>query len=139
LTRYWHQYSISEFPSVGGDDALAFAAAFYSPDHPVFDERLAFSSREAPPETSFVHGWAAICFEGDSSCLATIERTAARASRVVRSEFVLESTLLGQPGAKERFVAVIVPPAGETALLPPPATATVEDFSAAGQNSLQPD
>ena len=139
LTRYWHQFSDAGLPSVGGDDVLAFAAAFYSPDHPVFDERLVFSSREAPPETSFVHGWAAICFEGDSYCLATMEQTAARAPRVVKSEFVLESTLLGQPGAKQRFVAVIVPPAGETALLPRPATATMEEFGAVGQNSSQPD
>ena len=34
LTRRWHQVSRSPLPAISGDDALAFATAFYSPDHP---------------------------------------------------------------------------------------------------------
>ena len=34
LTRRWHQVSHSPLPAISGDDALAFATAFYSPDHP---------------------------------------------------------------------------------------------------------
>src|SRR6202171_6046645 len=34
LTRRWHQVAHSPLPAVSGDDALAFATAFYSPDHP---------------------------------------------------------------------------------------------------------
>jgi hypothetical protein len=40
-------------------------------------------------------------------------RTAARAPRFVKSEFVVESTLLGQSGASERFTAIVVPPSAE--------------------------
>jgi hypothetical protein len=40
-----------------------------------------------------------------------MERIAAGAPRVIRSDFELQSTLLGQPGATERFAAIIVPPA----------------------------
>ena len=33
LTRRWHQVSHSPLPAIGGEDGLAFATAFYSPDH----------------------------------------------------------------------------------------------------------
>jgi hypothetical protein len=59
-----------------------------------------------------------------------MERTAATAYRYVRSEFVLESTLLGQPGATQGFTALIVPPSIEGTITPLPATGVAEDFSA---------
>jgi 4-amino-4-deoxy-L-arabinose transferase-like glycosyltransferase len=130
LTSRWHQYSDVALPAVGGDDVLAFAAAFYSPDHPIVDESLGLVSSIAPQPATFEHGWAAMCFEGDHTCIATIERAAAPASKVIRYEFSLNSALLGQPGAAQRFTALIVPPAAEMPPPPPAATATADDFSA---------
>ena len=85
-------------------------------------------ARRLPAEAKFERGWAALCFDGDRHCIAAMERTAARASRYVRTEFVLESTLLGQPGATQGFVALIVPPSTAEGVAPP--TGMAEDFSA---------
>jgi len=128
LTRQWHRQSPAALPAVGGDDGLAFAIAFYSPDHPVYDVRLVHPHAERlPPQAKFERGWAALCFDGDTRCIAVMERAAAGASRYVRTEFVLESTLLGQPGATQGFVALIVPPSIEEAA---PPSGMAEDLSA---------
>jgi 4-amino-4-deoxy-L-arabinose transferase-like glycosyltransferase len=130
LTRLWHQQSDVALPAVGGDEGLAFAVAFYSPDHPLYEERLVVPNTERLPlQTTFKRGWAALCFEGDTGCIASMQRTAARASRFVRSEFVLESTLLGQPGVTQGFTALVVPPSIEGPITPSP-VGGVEDFSA---------
>jgi 4-amino-4-deoxy-L-arabinose transferase-like glycosyltransferase len=136
LTRQWHRHSAAALPAVGGDDGLAFATAFYSPDHPVYEERLVHPFAERlPHEMTFARGWAALCYDGDANCLASMERTAARASRYVRSDFVLESTLLGQPGATQGFAALIVPPSSEEDVAPP--TGMAEDLSALRRGSAQ--
>src|SRR5450631_1125323 len=130
LTRQWHEQFDPALPAVGGDDGLAFATAFYSPDHPVYDGRLVYPYTEALPlQTTFQRGWAALCFDDDTDCIASMERTAARASRFVRSEFVVQSTLLGQRGATQRFTALIVPPSIEETITPLPAKGIAEDFS----------
>ena len=137
LTRQWHRQSDAALPAVGGDEGLAFAAAFYSPDHPVYETRLVHPHAERlPPEVTFEHGWAALCFEGDANCIAPMERTAARASRYVRSDFVLQSTLLGLPGARQGFAALIVPPSTGEDDTPPP-TGMAEDLSATRRGSVQ--
>lgn len=129
LTRQWHRQSDAALPIVGGDDGLAFATAFYSPDHPVYEARLVHPHAEKlSPQAKFEQGWAALCFDGDTHCIASMEKTAVRASRYVRSDFVLESTLLGQPGATQGFVALIVPPSTEEDVVPP--TGMAEDLSA---------
>src|SRR3979490_3226515 len=123
LPRLWHQQSEMALPAVGGDDGLAFAMAFYSPDHPVYEERLVVPHTEAlPRHATFERGWAALCYDGDSNCIASMERIAARASRFVRSEFSVQSTLLGQRGATQRFTALIVPSSIEGTITPLPAT-----------------
>jgi hypothetical protein len=122
LTRRWHSQSDAALAAVGGDDGLAFATAFYSPDHPVYEERLVVPHTEAlPRHATFERGWAALCYSEDTACVASMERTAARASRRVRSEFVVQSTLLGQPGASQRFTALMVPPSGADNIAPPSA------------------
>ncbi len=104
--------------------------AFYSPDHPLYEDRLVIPKNEKLPlQTTFKRGWAALCFDGDTGCIASMQRTAARASQFVRSQFVLESTLLGQPGATQGFTALVVPPSIERTITPSPA-GVVEDFSA---------
>lgn len=136
LTRQWHRHSNSALPAVGGDDGLAFATAFYSPDHPLYEVRLVHPNAERlPPEARFERGWAALCFDGDANCIASMERTAARASRHIRSEFVLESNLLGQPGATQGFIALVVPPSTGEDVVPP--TGMAEDLSAIRRSPVE--
>lgn len=136
LTRQWHRHSNSALPAVGGDDGLAFATAFYSPDHPLYEVRLVHPNAERlPPEARFERGWAALCFDGDRYCIASMERTAARASRHIRSEFVLESNLLGQPGATQGFIALVVPPSTGEDVVPP--TGMAEDLSAIRRSPVE--
>src|SRR6266850_1408415 len=131
LTQRWHEHSDAALAAVGGDEGLAFAAAFYSPDQPVFEDRLVVPHTDVlPRQVTFQQGWAALCYGGDASCAASMERIAARASRFVRSEFVVQSTLLGQRGATQRFTALIVPPSIEGTITPLPATGGAEDLSA---------
>jgi len=127
----WHEHSDAALAAVGGDEGLAFATAFYSPDQPVFEERLVVPHTEAlPRHASFERGWAALCYHGDIGCIASMERIAARDARFVRTEFEVQSTLLGQPGATQRFTALMVPPSDEEKIAPSPPTVVSEDFSA---------
>jgi 4-amino-4-deoxy-L-arabinose transferase-like glycosyltransferase len=130
LTRRWRERSDAPLAAVGGDDGLAFATAFYSPDHPAYEARLVHPNAQAlPRETVLSRGWAALCFDEDTACIAAMDGTAARAYRFVRSEFVVQSTLLGQPGATQGFTAVMVPPSGEDKIAPPPEPAIAQDLS----------
>src|SRR5713101_6737907 len=131
LTQRWYEHSDAALAAVGGDEGLAFATAFYSPDQPVFEERLVVPHTEAlPRHASFERGWAALCYHGDIGCIASMERIAARDARFVRTEFEVQSTLLGQPGATQRFTALMVPPSDEEKIAPSPPTVVSEDFSA---------
>jgi 4-amino-4-deoxy-L-arabinose transferase-like glycosyltransferase len=134
LTRQWHVQSDEALPAAGGDEGLAFALAFYSTDHPVFDERLVHPhTLELPAEVTFERGWAALCYVEDSDCVSSTENVAARSSKFVRSEFVVQATLLGQPGATQRFAAFIVPPSSADRSIRPAAPkqpGIAEDFSA---------
>lgn len=136
LTRQWHMQSDAALPVVGGDEEAAFAAAFYSPDHPVYEERLVCQSCQNTQEflqTALNRGWAALCFDGDADCIATIERNAAPASGIVRSEFVVQSTLLGRPGASQRFTLLMVPPFAKATIAPSPTTGIAEDLRGRSQ------
>jgi hypothetical protein len=115
LTRRWHAVTDLPLPAIGGDEDLAFATAFYSPDHPLYEEELlAGNSWRLREVIGYESGWAGLCFGADANCVAAMETIAARAPRVIRYEFELQSTLMGQPGATERFTAVIVAPALES-------------------------
>ncbi len=112
LTRQWHARSDQPLAVVGGDRVLALAMAFYSPDHPVVEARLVRPNAEnLPPETKFERGWASLCFDGDAGCSAAMEKVAAVGSPFVRSEFAVESHLLGLRGDQQRFQAILVSPA----------------------------
>jgi hypothetical protein len=115
LTRRWHAVTDEPLPTIGGDEDLAFATAFYSPDHPLYEEKLLVGNSWRLHEAiGQERGWAGLCFGADANCVAAMERIAAGAPRVIRAEFKLQSTLLGQPGATQRFTAVIVPPGPDT-------------------------
>jgi 4-amino-4-deoxy-L-arabinose transferase-like glycosyltransferase len=111
LTRLWRARFDAPLPTVGGDDDLALALAFYSPDHPRYENRLVNPRMKKQPDGAVLErGWAALCFGEDAGCLDSAEEAAARAPRFIRSEFAVQSSLLGQPGASQRFTAIMVPP-----------------------------
>jgi hypothetical protein len=112
LTRRWHAQFDAPLPAVGGDDDLALALAFYSPDHPVYENRLVNPRMKRLPDgADLARGWAALCFDEDVNCIGAVEETAERGLGFVRFEFTVRSELLGQPGASQRFAALMVPPA----------------------------
>jgi hypothetical protein len=130
LTRQWHDLSNEPLSAVSGDDALAFAAAFYSPDHPVYARPFAYQyTWGLPRKTTLEKGWAALCFAGQDDCIDWMRKTAAKSARSVRSEFVVQSTLLGRLGSTRGIVALIVPPF-EGVLPPSLPSSNAEDFSA---------
>jgi 4-amino-4-deoxy-L-arabinose transferase-like glycosyltransferase len=112
LTRRWHAWSDNPLPAVGGDEDLAFALAFYSSDHPRYEERLVNPGAKPPLDNdAFPQGWVALCFGEDAACITATERSAPQAGWLVKSDFELQSSLLGQSGARQRFVAIMVLPA----------------------------
>lgn len=128
LTRQWHARSKTTLPVVGGDEGLAFAATFYSPDHPMYETDLVHPHElQLAEDGLFLQGWAALCYETDLSCVGGMDAAAARSKRAVRSRFVLTSNLFGLEGASQGFVALVVPPAAEQTPLP---AGIAEDFSA---------
>jgi 4-amino-4-deoxy-L-arabinose transferase-like glycosyltransferase len=131
VTRLWHAQSDTPLVAVGGDDGLAFALALYSPDHPIYDELIVHPRNEyLPDDVTFESGWAALCYAEAIYCIQSMERTAARSPHFVRTDFVLQSMLFGDPGAIQRFTAFIVPPLPDKAITPPPGPGVAEDFSA---------
>jgi 4-amino-4-deoxy-L-arabinose transferase-like glycosyltransferase len=130
LTQQWRAQIASALPAAGGSDDLAFALAFYSPDHPSYEARLV---NPDPAQTldanEFAQGWAALCLGEDKACIAAIEGTAAHAQRVIRSDFAFELSWFGWPGARQRFTAIMVPPAAEQRG-PQPRFGVSEDFGA---------
>jgi hypothetical protein len=114
LTRQWHAMSEDPLPAVGGDEDLAFALAFYSPDHPRYEERLVNPGAKPPLDSdAFRQGWAALCFGEDAACITGTEQSAPQAAWLVKSEFELQSNLLGQTGARQRFTAIMVLPSAD--------------------------
>ena len=111
LTRRWHQVSRSPLPAISGDDALAFATAFYSPDHPRYRRPFALQYQwPIPSQRVFENGWAAMCFSDDEVCGEWARNVRATAPDAISFEFVVTSRLWGQPGVTARIVAVMVLP-----------------------------
>ncbi|MGF6502351.1 glycosyltransferase family 39 protein [Bradyrhizobium sp. I1.14.4] len=126
LTARWRDVAGTPLAAVSGDDALAFATAFYSPDHPFYARPFAYQyTWGLPRKTTLDRGWAALCFADQLDCLNWMQRITLRATDVIRSEFDAQATLLGRPGQTRRVVMLIVPPYRET----PAAHPDVEDFS----------
>jgi hypothetical protein len=116
LTRRWHQVSRSPLPAVSGDDALAFATAFYSPDHPRY--RRPFALQYQWPIASqrvFENGWAAMCFTDDKVCGEWARNVRATAPDAISFDFVVTDRLWGQPGATASIVALMILPREEKA------------------------
>lgn len=106
LTRQWHEQTKEPMPAVYGDEALALATAFYSPDHPIYKNPDIY---DATRQAGLRPGWAAMCFNGDAACIDAMGRIAARTAPAIRSEFKVQSKLFNFPGATRRITAFIVP------------------------------
>jgi hypothetical protein len=131
LTKQWRRLSNEPLSAVSGNDALAFATAFYSPDHPVYARSSAYQHTWGLPGTSIAEkGWAALCFADQGDCIEWIRSASARASRFIRWEFVAHSTLLGRTGVERRVIALIVPPQLDEVITPMAGTSNAGDFSA---------
>jgi len=115
LTRQWHQQSEVPLPLVGGDEGLALAAAFYGPDHPLYEQELVCpkNKNELPKAAIISRGWAALCFAEDDACIDRTRRNASRSPRILESEFTVQSALIGFPGAQQRIKGFIIPPVRE--------------------------
>jgi hypothetical protein len=113
LMRQWRELSDHPLPLISGDEALAFAVPFYSADHPVY--KRAWDPPDTPAPAILKNGWAAICFSDDKGCIAFLDRNTPQVRvvgvRVVRSEFSVQSSLLGAPGATRKVTALMLPPA----------------------------
>ena len=101
LTRRWHRVSSSPLPAVSGDDSLAFATAFYSPDHPRYRRPFALQDQ---------WGWAAMCFSDEEVCRAWIRNVRATAPNAIRFDFGVAGSLWGKPGVSAKIAAVMVLP-----------------------------
>lgn len=129
LTRQWHEQHDTPMPAVSGDDALAFATAFYSPDHPVYARPFIYQyTWPLPRKKTLDRGWVGLCSGGQDVCMDWMAKTAARASRFIRSEIVVQASLLGWSGTTKRFTALIVAPLDDD-LAPSRESIGTEDFS----------
>lgn len=133
MTRRWHQETSEPFLAISGDDSLAFATAFYSPDHPLYRRPFQYQYTWGLPRPATLEkGWAAMCFADDVNCTSWMRRVAEIPAEVIRSEFTLQASLWGRPGVTTKISAMIVPPS----TTPPSEPASVrederiEDFGA---------
>jgi hypothetical protein len=116
LTRRWHQVAHSPLPAVSGDDALAFATAFYSPDHPRYRRPFALQYQwPIPSQRVFENGWAAMCFSDDRVCNEWARNVRATTPDAISFDFVVTNRLWGLAGATARIDAVMVLPREEKA------------------------
>jgi 4-amino-4-deoxy-L-arabinose transferase-like glycosyltransferase len=122
LTRQWHELTGEPLGAVSGDDSLAFATAFYSPDHPHYARPFEHQyDWGLPRKTTLDRGWAALCFRGQDYCGRWMEFVSARAGTFVRREFTVQASLWGRPGLSRDVIVLMVPPRANSA---------AQDFSA---------
>lgn len=133
MTQRWHAATGAPFTAVSGDDSLAFAAAFYSPDHPVYRRPFRYQyTWGMPRRATLEQGWVGMCFAEDAACTGWMSRVAAIPAAAIRTEFTLQASLWGRPGVRTAVVALMVPPVPTPALEPVPAEDddAIEDFGA---------
>jgi len=106
ITRQWHQTSNEPFVIVTGDDSLAFATAFYSPDHP-FYRRTSVVAAAHSQFVGYDRSWAGMCFSTDAPCMSWMSHLEKTLVSSVRSEFVLQTRLWGYPGLTTNVSTII--------------------------------
>jgi 4-amino-4-deoxy-L-arabinose transferase-like glycosyltransferase len=113
LTERWRQATGLPLASVSGDDGLAFAASFYSPDHPVYRRPFQYQFEWGMPRVATLEkGWTAMCFATDTTCTAWMDRVAALPAKGVRFDFEATPTLWGQSGIPATITVLMVLPRG---------------------------
>jgi hypothetical protein len=132
LTRRWHAVSDQPLPAVSGDEELAFAVSFYSPDHPHYARQFRPDRDWRLPQLATLkNGWAAICFTEDEPCLDWIASVSAMAPQYTRFDFTVTPQLWGRAGKPGNLAALLVPPWTATSRpVPPPASDSIQDVSA---------
>jgi hypothetical protein len=111
LTKRWHQATEQPMTQVSGDDGLAFATAFYSPDHPRYSRPFQFQySWGMPRPATLARGWIGVCFVTDASCMDWMGKVAAVDRRSFRTSFEVRPTLWGTPGIPTSVAALMVLP-----------------------------
>ena len=139
VTKRWQQVAGRPMVQVSGDDGLAFATAFYSPDHPRYSRPFRFQySWGMPRPATLQRGWVGLCFASDTVCLDWMGKVAATERNHVRIDFDVQPVLWGTPGIPARIAALMVlpmaPRAGEPSDLRSDAT---EEFSSIRRQSAQ--
>ncbi|WP_368367110.1 glycosyltransferase family 39 protein [Bradyrhizobium commune] len=128
LTRQWRELTGEPLGAVSGDDSLAFATAFYSPDHPHYARPFEYQYRwGVPRKTTLERGWAALCFLDQDDCGRWMEGVSSRAGNYVRRQFTVQASLWGRPGVTRDVVVLMVPPRASDGAWPESAA---QDFSA---------
>lgn len=132
LTKHWRAMSDQPMPAISGDDGLAFATAFYSPDHPVYRRPFQYQYTWGMPRvTTLEKGWAAMCFAENQTCRAWMDKVIAIAPDFSRLEFQVTPHLWGRAGKPAKLIALMVPPQDSKAGAPSgPTTDGIADFSA---------
>jgi Dolichyl-phosphate-mannose-protein mannosyltransferase len=103
ITMQWREATDAPFTTITGDDNLAFATAFYSPDHPRYRRSL------GEPQLTNEDGWAAMCFVADARCIDWMDNRSSDRP-FIRSEFTVRTSLWGQPGLTKKIATLIVLP-----------------------------
>jgi hypothetical protein len=128
VTRQWRELTGEPLSRISGDDSLAFATAFYSPDHPYYARPFEYQYEWGlPRKATLDRGWAALCFRGQDYCGRWMEWVSSRAGNVVRREFTVQASLWGKPGLTRDVVVLMVPPRANGDAEPESAA---QDFSA---------
>jgi hypothetical protein len=128
VTRQWRELTGEPLSAISGDDSLAFAAAFYSPDHPYYARPFEYQYEWGlPRKTTLDRGWAALCFRGQDYCGRWMEWVSSQAGHFVRREFTVQASLWGEPGLTRDVVVLMVPPRANGGASP---KAAAQDFSA---------
>lgn len=134
LTKQWHDAYGVPLHRISGDDGLAFATAFYSPDHPFYSRPFQFQYHWGMPRTVTIDdGWSALCFADDSTCMGWMERVGHRTERERRFDFTVNTEFWGRRGVPRKIAAIMVPPLAADKpkkILPPPEKNMDEEFSA---------
>jgi 4-amino-4-deoxy-L-arabinose transferase-like glycosyltransferase len=132
MTREWRALTGEPLSAVSGDDSLAFATAFYSPDHPHYARPFEYQYNWGlPRKTTLDRGWAALCFRGQDYCGRWMEWVSSRTENFVKREFTVQAALWGKPGLTREVVVLMVPPRGRSAAPRSAAPeSAAEDFSA---------
>lgn len=130
LTAAWREAHGVPLQRVSGSDVLAFAAAFYSPDHPFYSRPFRFQySWGLPRVETLRRGWSALCFADDSGCMDWMTKVEGRSHEFRRVTLPITTSLWGRPGVSTTVVALMVPP--EDAAHPPsPLPIDMDDVSA---------